>query len=248
MRCVSFSPDGRLLAVGDRSGSLQVWEMNSGARVLEIAGDQGAIHRVCFSPDGRTVATAGSNSTVLLWDLAPGRLVSLKGRARDKEGALRLWADLSSNEAAKGYEAVWSLIAAPEAAAELLKARLCSEPPDVVEGVIKELDDDNARTRDQATLRLKLMGPPAISALRNAKTASPEAQDRIKRLLSELTGPVSASPGILRWHRAAQVLEAIATERSLQVLQAVAERLGPGRERDEFQSSVERSRRRITPK
>ncbi len=67
---MSFSPDGRILAVHTLTGEIQLWSMLSKRLLAELKhpGPPG-LPRVAFSRDGRTVASVRRNS-VQAWDLA----------------------------------------------------------------------------------------------------------------------------------------------------------------------------------
>jgi WD40 repeat protein/DNA-binding SARP family transcriptional activator len=73
-RFARFSPDGRLLLLGDHEGRAQLYD----ARTFEpvgrpLLGHAGFVLTGDFSPDGRTVATSSSDGTVRLWDAASSR-------------------------------------------------------------------------------------------------------------------------------------------------------------------------------
>jgi WD40 repeat protein len=72
---VRFSPDGRLIAVGTRTGTLLFFDVESHARLEQhaIATGQGIIPSLEFSPDGRRLATTGQNNTVKIFDLEFGK-------------------------------------------------------------------------------------------------------------------------------------------------------------------------------
>jgi WD40 repeat protein len=82
--CVTFSPDGSLLAAGCSGGTTRVWDVQA-RRELELdrtAKHNGPVTHVAFSPDGRTLASAGVDSTVQLWDVAARRVrASLQGHS-----------------------------------------------------------------------------------------------------------------------------------------------------------------------
>jgi WD40 repeat protein len=66
--CLSYSPDGLLIASSSWDGTVKVWENGSGALVKTIdLGDDEAVACCAFSPDGRYLA-AGSDSMVTVWE------------------------------------------------------------------------------------------------------------------------------------------------------------------------------------
>jgi WD40 repeat protein len=79
---VCFSPDGKLVAgshaggPGNRDGVTNVWEVQSGRKILSFKSRMGAR---CFSPNGKLLAGHGDN-TISVWDARNGReLLNLKG-------------------------------------------------------------------------------------------------------------------------------------------------------------------------
>jgi serine/threonine protein kinase len=70
-RGVSFAPDGRLLAAGDNTGTVQLWDLTGApkpATALSRHTDQ--VWSVAFAPDGRVFASGGWDGRVVLWDMA----------------------------------------------------------------------------------------------------------------------------------------------------------------------------------
>jgi RNA polymerase sigma factor (sigma-70 family) len=69
------SPDGRLAALGDRAGKLDLLDAATGGRVHTLAESGPGISRLAFAPDGQTLAAARVDGTVVLWDVAARREV-----------------------------------------------------------------------------------------------------------------------------------------------------------------------------
>jgi hypothetical protein len=81
--CVSFSPDGRLLASGGWGRPVRVRDAQTGAPVRELRSLGPSVYDLAFSPTGALVATGGRDGTVALCEVTTGR----KGRARKPGGA-----------------------------------------------------------------------------------------------------------------------------------------------------------------
>jgi hypothetical protein len=72
---VAFSPDGVLLASGDRSGGIHVWEAETGRLYLDLVGHQGAVRSLAFQPDGNILASASEDGTIRYWEMFEGKQV-----------------------------------------------------------------------------------------------------------------------------------------------------------------------------
>ena len=65
-----FSPDGKLFAVGNRSGETRVYATATFKPVTRVlTGDAGGIVSAAFTPDNRTLATGSETGAVQLWDI-----------------------------------------------------------------------------------------------------------------------------------------------------------------------------------
>jgi WD40 repeat protein/serine/threonine protein kinase len=79
VRCVAFSPDGKLIATGSEDGAVKVWDAATGQekRSLEMRNQYGnkadRIRGVGFSPDGQRMLAGCLDGTVKAWDVATGQ-------------------------------------------------------------------------------------------------------------------------------------------------------------------------------
>ena len=62
----AFSPDGVLLATGDRANGLVLWEAQTGNEYLVLNGHTGSITDVAWRPDSNSLASASLDGTVRL--------------------------------------------------------------------------------------------------------------------------------------------------------------------------------------
>jgi WD40 repeat protein len=92
---IEYSPDGRLLASGDISNGVQIWDPSLAFRTglevyptpLKLSGHsslstsfRALVWDIAFNPDGSILASAGGDKTIHVWDPANGNLVkSLDG-------------------------------------------------------------------------------------------------------------------------------------------------------------------------
>jgi WD40 repeat protein/serine/threonine protein kinase len=73
---LSFSPDGRRLALGMADSSVTVWDLTTGLQVGEPMRHRGKISMARFSPDSRLIAVSSLDGGALLWDANTTRPVS----------------------------------------------------------------------------------------------------------------------------------------------------------------------------
>jgi WD40 repeat protein len=99
----AFSPDSRLLAVGD-SGGIVLVNLPEGRVVVILRGHSRHLHDIAFSPDGSLLTSVDANGSVILWDPINARRISetLAGNGEDEEikskvrfnpDGMTLWAD-----------------------------------------------------------------------------------------------------------------------------------------------------------
>jgi WD40 repeat protein len=69
---LAFDPSGASVAAGRSDGFVNVYDVDSGERLLRFPASEGAVDGVAYSPDGKTIATAGDDGSVRLFDAEKG--------------------------------------------------------------------------------------------------------------------------------------------------------------------------------
>ncbi|MCI0639848.1 MAG: hypothetical protein L0Y72_19450 [Gemmataceae bacterium] len=246
VQALAFSPDGRLVAGSQvdnvyRSavsvnsmvvGSLQprnrivLWELASGQIRQDFVGHEGAVAALAFSPNGKALATGGFDTTIVLWDL--------KHRASEKFAVVapeemdQLWNDLTHKEAKQALKPMQRLLDSPKLALDFLQEHLQPvKAPDIkaeeIEKLIADLDHENFNIRAKANRSLEQLGEVAGPALRKAADVDLglEVARRIKSLVEKLDKG-TLTPEEVRWVRAVEVLESLASPEALAMLESLA--------------------------
>ncbi|MCA9071542.1 MAG: hypothetical protein KDA84_21595, partial [Planctomycetaceae bacterium] len=81
-RGLVFSPDGKLVAVGDEE-LIAVVAVESGEKTLELKGHKHTVRDLAFSHDGGLLASTANDKTVRLWNLKTGKQVSIVSEDSD---------------------------------------------------------------------------------------------------------------------------------------------------------------------
>lgn len=74
-RSISFSPDGKLIAIGHIASDINVWNTKTGKLIKSLKQPYSLDDQVAFSADGKHIVSGGENQNILLWDVQSGSLV-----------------------------------------------------------------------------------------------------------------------------------------------------------------------------
>jgi WD40 repeat protein len=132
---VAFSPDGKLLAMGDTKGEIHLWQVPETILLMSNQGHANVVFSVVFSPDNRLLASGSVDGTVKLWDCSTGQclkvfqghtsnvwLVAFSPDGRSiascsADSTVRCW-DVSSGECTQILQGhtnqVWSVVFSPQ--------------------------------------------------------------------------------------------------------------------------------------
>lgn len=82
---VSFSPDGKMIAVPRWDSQLQSWQVKllnrDGEEITTLLGHSSKVDAIAFSPDNRTLASGSFDKTIKLWNLEEILEINLREQA-----------------------------------------------------------------------------------------------------------------------------------------------------------------------
>ena len=117
---VRYDPAGRILAAGDREGSIFLIDAATNRLIRTIRSDDRQLFGLAFSPDGKTLAVGGHGRAVRLYDPETGNeLLSLEGHEA-QVNALTFAPDGLTLASAdhEGVVFLWRAVRGPSSAAE----------------------------------------------------------------------------------------------------------------------------------
>lgn len=235
-RSLAFSEDGRFLASADANGRIHLWDATTGAKLLQLPGHSEGVTALAFAPGGRLLASGSWDTTILVWDLAATRRASTKS-------VETLWTDLIADDASVAYETFLALVAAGNVALPTLRRLLTEVEKDEtrVEGLLRELDDEDPLNREKASTELKKVGLSAVPMIRKSlDQASEEVRGRAKDILDFIQSGLPLRGDFARRARALQVLEWIGSPAARNILKELASDAPLERERREAAAALER--------
>ncbi len=87
IRCLSYSPDSRIIASGSNDQTIRLWDVETGKHIRTLIGHESDITELSFSPDGSTLISVSSDMTINFWDITSGELklpLAIQGVITDK--------------------------------------------------------------------------------------------------------------------------------------------------------------------
>jgi WD40 repeat protein len=236
----ALTPDGRTVFTTDMDRNVFGWERATGGLRLGWRAHESRVIAVCVSLDGKMLATTG-DGTALTWDVAA--LAGARDGLTPKELSGR-WADLSSDDAARAYRAIWALARNAEQSVPLIDERLPAALKTEmrrVENAVTALAGDDLEDRKNAVHELEPMRFFAEAALQQALAAKPgaAARDQIEALLEQVDRPLT-SPACLRIWRALEVLEHAGTPKARALLLKLAKEAKDSRIKQEAKAILAR--------
>ena len=196
-----------------------------------------------FKPDGFALAVGYADSTILIWDLTKGKLEPQAfGKPSDAD-LLSCWARLSEPDSPGAHRAIWRFIKSPQESVTFLRGRLKPIPAvsaQELEQLVADLDANEFKRRENATLKLSELEDQAEPALQKvlAISSSPEQRRRIEALLD--VPRIVRSAEKLRTLRAIEVLEQIGTAEACELLSELAKSDPASRVFQEARASLDR--------
>lgn len=247
---MTFSPDGRFLAMGGMDNTIRVYDVRDGKELGKFAGHEGSIMALAFAPNGRTILSGSNDTTALAWD--GGAMLATAARPvvdlKDDE-VKNLWSDLASQDGAKVYKAITTLSAAPKQAVPLFKQQVKPEPgiaAEKIEAMIKDLDSNDFNVRQKADEDLEKLGPLALPAFKKVLESGPalETRQRVEKLVQRLETNAEPPPDQLRAIRVVRILEWLGDADAREVLDTLAKGAAGARLTVDAQEAVERLSKR----
>jgi formylglycine-generating enzyme len=89
VRCVVFSPDGKVVA-GGGNRDVRWFDVKTGDRLQILKGHADEVNTIAFAADGATLASGSRDKTIRLWETKSGKLIKVLLGGSDGKGHVHL--------------------------------------------------------------------------------------------------------------------------------------------------------------
>ena len=256
---IAWSPDGRLLATGDRRSRygnqppaisnqrIYLWNTADGAELTAFGDLPTDVSALQFSPDGKILAAGLADGTALVFDISKFDAKARQILNLTQSELESQWDMLMDNDGGNAQKALWILANSSKQSLPFLQGKL--KPVSLFDQIkiqkwIADLDSETFTVRQAAAQELVKVGDQVQAPIQNALQGKPslETRRRLEQVLKSL--PDIPGPETIRTIRAIMALERIGTPEARDVLEALARGAPGARETEEARGSVERLARR----
>ncbi len=210
--CLTFSPDGRYVAVGCADETIRIFEVLTGRELPPLIGHRGPIRALCFTPDGKTLKSLSWDGKLFVWSAT--RALRPWEPSKEKlsaETLAALWDNLDTDDPWMIHAIQTHLAGTPAQTVPYLRERLRPVPSADASRIAKlvtEVDSGDYNTRKRAAVELRKLGRLAVPALTQA---AQQGGEMAQAMLMRMEGERRLAATVSREMLAVDILERIGT-------------------------------------
>jgi WD40 repeat protein len=156
-----FSPDGKRLATGSFTGTVNIWDAQDGEPIRSLLGHRGIIYDLAYSSDGKLIASASEDGTAVVWDANSGEeLVTFSGHINEILGvAISVDRNLLATAGMDRKVIVWDLAASLNLGSSQALLTLAGHKDAVLSVSISPDGKNIASTSEDGTIKIWDISP-----------------------------------------------------------------------------------------